>query len=64
MTLRVIQWATGPVGMAQLRQIVERPDLDLAGVRVYSPAKTGLDAVGHPAPECNPANSRSRVCTA
>ena len=44
MTLRVIQWATGPVGMAQLREIVERPDLDLAGVLVYSPAKVGLDA--------------------
>lgn len=29
MTLRVIQWATGPVGMAQLREMVERPDLDL-----------------------------------
>jgi hypothetical protein len=44
MTLRVIQWATGPVGMAQLREIVERSDLDLAGVLVYSPAKAGLDA--------------------
>jgi hypothetical protein len=30
MTVRVIQWATGPVGMARLREIVERPDLDLA----------------------------------
>jgi hypothetical protein len=44
MTLRVIQWATGPVGMVQLREIVDRPDLDLAGVLVYSPAKAGLDA--------------------
>jgi hypothetical protein len=30
MTVRVIHWATGPVGMAQLREIVERTDLDLA----------------------------------
>jgi hypothetical protein len=30
--------------MAQLREIVERPDLDLVGVLVYSPAKAGLDA--------------------
>jgi hypothetical protein len=44
MTVRVIHWATGPVGMTQLREIVERPDLDLAGVLVYSPAKADLDA--------------------
>ena len=44
MTLRVIQWATGPVGSAQLREIIDRPDLELAGVLVYSDAKAGLDA--------------------
>jgi len=44
MTLRVIQWATGPVGSAQLREIIDQPDLDLAGVLVYSEAKAGLDA--------------------
>lgn len=44
MTLRVIQWATGSVGTAQLREIVDRPDLDLAGVLVYSPAKARRDA--------------------
>jgi hypothetical protein len=43
-TLRVIQWATGSVGTAQLREIIDRADLDLAGVLVYSPAKVGLDA--------------------
>jgi len=30
--------------MAQVREIVDRPDLDLVGVLVYSPAKAGLDA--------------------
>lgn len=44
MTLRVIQWATGSVGLAQLREIIDRRDLELAGVLVYSPAKVGLDA--------------------
>jgi 2,4-diaminopentanoate dehydrogenase len=44
MTLRVIQWATGPVGSAQLREIIDQPDLDLAGVLVYNEAKAGLDA--------------------
>jgi hypothetical protein len=37
----------------QLRETVDRPDLNLVGVLVYSPAKAGLDAgelnrpVGH-----------------
>lgn len=51
MTLRVIQWATGPVGVAQLREIIDRPELELVGVLVYSDAKSGLDAgalVGRP----------------
>ncbi|OBK39186.1 dihydrodipicolinate reductase [Mycobacterium sp. 1245111.1] len=41
---RVIQWATGVTGMMSLRHVVERPDLKLVGVRVYDPAKAGLDA--------------------
>ena len=44
MGLRVVQWATGPVGREALRAIVEHPDLDLAGVVVYSPEKDGVDA--------------------
>ncbi|EKF23426.1 dihydrodipicolinate reductase, family protein [Mycolicibacterium hassiacum DSM 44199] len=51
MSLRVIQWATGAVGSAQLRGIIDRPDLELAGVFVYSPQKAGVDAgelVGRP----------------
>lgn len=41
---RVIQWATGVTGMMSLRHILGRPDLELAAVRVYDPAKAGLDA--------------------
>jgi hypothetical protein len=44
MGLRVVQWATGPVGREALRAIIEHPDLDLAGVVVYSPEKDGVDA--------------------
>ncbi|BBZ38822.1 NAD(P)H-dependent amine dehydrogenase family protein [Mycobacterium conspicuum] len=44
MTVRVIQWATGQVGSAQLREIIDNPGLELAGVFAYSPAKAGVDA--------------------
>ncbi len=44
MGFRVVQWATGPVGREALRAIIEDPDLDLAGVVVYSPEKDGVDA--------------------
>jgi hypothetical protein len=43
-TIRVVQWATGAVGIAQLREIVDRPDLELVGLFVYDPAKVGVDA--------------------
>lgn len=42
--VRVIQWATGSVGSAQLQQIIDHPDLELAGLLVYDPAKVGMDA--------------------
>ena len=41
---RVIQWGTGNVGRHALRTIVERPDFELVGVRVYNPEKVGQDA--------------------
>jgi len=41
---RVIQWATGGVGIWSLRQIIDHPDLELVGVLVYSAAKDGIDA--------------------
>mgnify|MGYP000741706992 CR=1 FL=1 len=49
--IRVVQWATGAVGAAQLREVVDRPDLELVGLFVYDPAKVGVDAgtlVGRP----------------
>jgi hypothetical protein len=44
MSYRVIQWATGAIGKTCLRQIIDHPDLELAGVLVYSEAKAGKDA--------------------
>jgi 4-hydroxy-tetrahydrodipicolinate reductase len=44
MTYRIIQWGTGNVGNHALRLIVDRPDYDLVGVRVYNPDKIGCDA--------------------
>ncbi len=44
MSYRVIQWGTGNVGKHALRSIIERPDLELVGVKVYSDSKAGLDA--------------------
>ncbi|MFB4312536.1 dihydrodipicolinate reductase [Actinomadura sp. 21ATH] len=41
---RVVQWATGALGRAAIRGMLERPDFELAGVLVYDPAKVGLDA--------------------
>lgn len=42
--LRVVQWATGTVGAAAMRAVIGHPDLELVGVKVYSPAKEGMDA--------------------
>lgn len=44
MTIRVAQWATGAVGRAALRELIENPDFQLVGVLVYDPEKDGLDA--------------------
>lgn len=44
MTLRVIQWATGAQGTEAIRAVLDRPDLDLVGVKVYTAAKDGVDA--------------------
>jgi 4-hydroxy-tetrahydrodipicolinate reductase len=42
--LRVIQWATGNTGQRALREVIRHPTLELVGVRVYDPAKDGVDA--------------------
>ncbi|MDE2404331.1 MAG: dihydrodipicolinate reductase [Sphingomonadales bacterium] len=41
--LRVVQWATGTVGGAAMRAILDHPGMELVGARVYSEAKTGRD---------------------
>lgn len=42
--IRVVQWATGTVGVFAMRGVLEHPDMKLVGVKVYSAAKDGLDA--------------------
>jgi 2,4-diaminopentanoate dehydrogenase len=42
--IRVVQWATGPIGAAQLREVIDNPEFELVGVFVYDPAKVGVDA--------------------
>jgi hypothetical protein len=41
--LRVVQWATGGVGVAAIKGVLEHPDLELAGCWVHSEAKNGRD---------------------
>lgn len=40
---KVVQWATGAMGRASLRRIIDAPDLELVGLYVYGD-KAGLDA--------------------
>jgi hypothetical protein len=44
MAYRVVQWGTGAVGIEAIRGILDHPDLELVGVKVYSEAKAGTDA--------------------
>ena len=41
---RVVQWATGTTGRLALGAVLDAPELELVGVRVYDPAKVGSDA--------------------
>ncbi|WP_317929475.1 hypothetical protein [Halioxenophilus sp. WMMB6] len=41
--LRVVQWATGTVGLFTLRAIIDHPQLQLVGGKVYSDNKVGRD---------------------
>jgi hypothetical protein len=43
-TYRVVQWATGTVGIHAVPAIARHPDLELAGVWVHSDNKAGRDA--------------------
>jgi hypothetical protein len=40
---RIIQWATGAVGMASLQSVLATPDYELVGAFVYNPDKSGRD---------------------
>ena len=40
MTLKVVQWATGGVGVAAIKGILEHPDLELVGCWVHSEPRT------------------------
>jgi hypothetical protein len=42
--LRVVQWATGPVGRHALAAMVDHPDLAVVGALVYRDEKVGRDA--------------------
>lgn len=44
MALRVVQWATGGVGVAAINGVLEHPDLELVGCWVHSADKAGRDA--------------------
>ena len=41
---RVVQWATGAVGGAQLQEIIDDPELEHVGLFVDIPDKAGVDA--------------------
>jgi 2,4-diaminopentanoate dehydrogenase len=41
---RVVQWATGNIGLHALGDVIRHPDLDLVGVYVYADTKAGRDA--------------------
>jgi 2,4-diaminopentanoate dehydrogenase len=43
MALRVVQWATGGVGIAAINAVLEHPDLELVGCWVHSAEKAGKD---------------------
>ena len=43
MTVRVVQWATGGVGVAAIKGVLEHPELELVGCWVHSEAKHGKD---------------------
>lgn len=43
MALRVVQWATGGVGVAAINGVLDHPDLELVGCWVHSADKAGRD---------------------
>jgi len=45
--LKVIQWATGTVGIHAMKAVSDLPHLELVGALAYDPAKAGRDAGEH-----------------
>lgn len=43
-TYRVVQWATGRIGTATLKELIRSPQMELVGVYVHSEEKDGKDA--------------------
>jgi len=41
---RVVQWATGRIGVSALRELIRSPQFELVGVYVHSESKVGKDA--------------------
>src|ERR1700754_1820658 len=41
---KVVQWATGNIGMRSLRSVIEHPKLELVGLYVHAREKAGRDA--------------------
>ncbi|MBT4363422.1 MAG: hypothetical protein HOD17_02950, partial [Desulfobacteraceae bacterium] len=44
MSYKVVQWSTGNVGMNAVKSVVERDNMELVGLYVYSDNKAGKDA--------------------
>ena len=44
MSYRVVQWATGNQGVEAIRAVLDRPDMELVGAKVYGADKDGVDA--------------------
>ena len=42
--LRVVQWATGNIGLRSMREVIRHPSMKLVGALTYNPAKEGVDA--------------------
>ncbi|MCV7170327.1 dihydrodipicolinate reductase, partial [Mycobacterium manitobense] len=55
-----MQWATGGVGVAAIKGVLEHPDLELVGCWVHSESKHGRDVgelIGGPTPGVNATTS-------
>jgi len=64
---RVAQWGTGHSGLESLRSIINHPQMELTGVKVYNPGKVGVDAgelCGLPATGIRATQSRDEIIAA